>query len=202
MALPERTTHSSRRQTIARAGVWGHEMDFSATIREPSLPPFPLPHTHKPELFSLYEEEPGGVRPDRLFAVSGPQERVQQHTVDQIVDAVLGLPTLDAPVLLMVEQLVDVLQLFDGLIPVAEQVFEVPKIILEKIPSRCSVREPQLAEQLVDVPTTSPALVPAPRMEDQLVEVPPIVPHVVPQSFFAGTGGYVWSQIFGPPTGG
>ena len=88
--------------------------------------------------------------------------------------------------------------------PVAEQVVEAPKIILENIPSRRSAREPQLAEQLVDVPTLSTALVLAPRVEDQLVEVPPIVPHVVPQSFFAGADGYGWAQISGPvgSTGG
>ena len=34
-----------------------------------------------------------GSRPDRLLDVCGPQERVQRHTVDQTVDAVLGLPT-------------------------------------------------------------------------------------------------------------
>ena len=34
-----RTHHSSRGQTIARAGVWGHELNCTATIRDP------LPHT-------------------------------------------------------------------------------------------------------------------------------------------------------------
>ena len=53
--------------------------------------------------------------------------------MDQIVDAVPGLPTLDGPVPLMVEQLVDVLQLVDALIPVAEQVIDVPKIFIERI---------------------------------------------------------------------
>ena len=46
--------------------------------------PGPLPP--QPELFSLYEVEPGGERPDQLFAVSGPQARVQRRTVQQIVD--------------------------------------------------------------------------------------------------------------------
>ena len=50
----------------------------------------------------------------------------------------------------MVEQLVDVLQFVDALVPVAEQV---PKIILENILVRTMVRQPQLAEQLVEVPT-------------------------------------------------
>ena len=66
---------------------------------------------------------------------------------------------------------------------------EVCRLLDILIPSR-------LAEQLVEVPTPSPALV-APRMEDQLVEVPPIVPHVVPQSFLAGADGHCWAQISG-----
>ena len=96
---------------------------------------------------------PQGGQPAPLSEVAGWQDRVQRHTVDQIVDAVPGLPTLDGPVPLMVEQLVDVLQLFDALIPVTEQVIDVPKIFIERIPPRTSVREPQLAEQLVEVPT-------------------------------------------------
>ena len=118
--------------------------------------------------------------------------------MDQTVDAVPGLPTLVAPVPLMVEQLVDVLRFVDALVPVAEQVIEVPKIILKNIPLRRLVRDPQLAEQLVDVPTPSPAHAPVPRMEDQLVEVPQIVTHIVPQSLFVSTDGYVWSQLSGP----
>ena len=60
---------------------------------------------------------------------------------------------LDAPVPQTVEQLPDVLRFFDTLIPVAEQVIDVPKIFIERIPPRTSVREPRLAEQLVEVPT-------------------------------------------------
>ena len=39
MALVQSTHHSSRGQTIARAGVWGREMNCTATIRDP--PPHP-----------------------------------------------------------------------------------------------------------------------------------------------------------------
>ena len=39
MALAESTHHSSRGQTIARAGVWGREMNYTATIRDPLSPP-------------------------------------------------------------------------------------------------------------------------------------------------------------------
>ena len=70
----------------------------------------PGPPTPQPELFSLYEEEPGGTRPDRLSDVR-PQERVQRCTVEQLVDSPPVVPSLDAPVPLMAEQLVDVLSL-------------------------------------------------------------------------------------------
>ena len=163
-------------------------MNYTATIRDPPTP--------QPELFSLYDEEPGGSRPDRIPTLSGPQERVQRHTVDQIFDALSFLPTLDTPVPLMVEQLVDVLRFVDALVPDSEQVIEVPKIILENIPPRRLVRDPQLAEQLVAVPTPFPAHVPVPRMEDQLVEVPQT--HIVPRSFFVSTDRNIWCQLRGP----
>ena len=93
----------------------------------------------------------GGSRPDRLEHVSGPQERVQRHFVEQLVEPVRGVPVLDAPVPQMVDQLVDVLKIFDrGL---TEQVIEVPKDTLQDVvPHHAALRVPQLAEQLVDVP--------------------------------------------------
>ena len=67
-----------------------------------------------------------------------------------------------------------VLQFFATCQPVvAEQIVDVPKIILENIPSRRLCREPQLAEQLVEVPTIlTPSFI---RML-QNVDTP--VPHV------------------------
>ena len=62
------------------------------------------------------------------------------------------LQILDAPVPQMGEQLVDNLRFFDALLPVAKQVIDVPKNFLEDIPSRRLCREPQLVEQLVEVP--------------------------------------------------
>ena len=41
------------------------------------------------------------ARPDWLTPVSGPQERVQRHIVEQVADSVPGLPSLVAPVPLM-----------------------------------------------------------------------------------------------------
>ena len=60
---------------------------------------------------------------------------------------------LDAPVTQMVEQLPDVMRFFDFLLPVPEQVIEVPKILLDDVPMRAVLRATQLAEQLVEVPT-------------------------------------------------
>ena len=67
------------------------------------------------ELFSLFEEELGGTRPDRLSDVR-PKERVQRHTVEHLTDLVRFAPmvqVLDALAPLVVEQLVDVLALVE-----------------------------------------------------------------------------------------
>ena len=77
-----------------------------------------------------------------------PQGRSLRHFVGH-----LPAPSLDVPVLQMVDQLVDVFRFFDTLCPVAEQVIDVPKIFLDDIPARRLCREPQLVEQLVEVPT-------------------------------------------------
>ena len=89
----------------------------------------------------------------------------------------LGYRCSMVPVPLMVEQLVDVLHLFDALIPVAEQVIDVPKIFIERIPPRTSVREPQLAEQLVEVPTIV-SFSSLQRIMEHNVDIPVSVPSV------------------------
>ena len=144
-----------------------------------------------------------GTRPAPLLEVL-PQVGVQRHTMNQIVDAVPGLPTLDGPVPLMVEQLVDVLQLFDALIPVAEQVIDVPKIFIKRIPPRTSVREPQLAEQLVEVPTIV-SFSSLQRIMEQTVDIP--VPqgggrHADLQGFLRGQSSTGVEQIVDIPGGG
>ena len=85
---------------------------------------------------------------DRLLDVSGPQERVQRHTVDQyldavsptfgvlqrtveqLVDSVPVVPLLDTPVPQMVDRLVDVLKIIDTTSSV-EQVIKVPMITFQ-----------------------------------------------------------------------
>ena len=63
--------HSAPRgQKTARSGVWGHEQNYTATIRDPPSPTT----TPQPELFSL-EEEPGGGRPAPLSGQGGAARR-------------------------------------------------------------------------------------------------------------------------------
>ena len=92
----------------------------------------------------------GGGRPPSLVDVR-PQGRLQQRTVEQIVDPVLSVPMLHDAVPHMVEQLVDFLAPLD--VRVAEQVIEVPKIVCPPRGARTVLCAPQMAEQLVAVPT-------------------------------------------------
>ena len=76
--------------------------------------------------------------------------------MEHIVDFVRVAPIvqiLDAPVSQTVEQLPDILHFFDALTPAPEQVIEVPKILLRTSPFRAVLRDTQLVEQLVEVPT-------------------------------------------------
>ena len=103
------------------------------------------------EFFSLYEEELGCTRPDRLSEVR-PQGRVQRHTVEQIVDSPQVVPSLDVPVPQRENQLVEACRHLD--LPIPEQAIEVPKISSSRQSHRRRVRfAEQTAEQLVEVPT-------------------------------------------------
>ena len=53
----------------------------------------------------------------------------------------------------MVEQLPDILRFFDTLTPDPDPAIAVPKILLDDVSMRAAVRETQLVEQLVEVPT-------------------------------------------------
>ena len=54
---------------------------------------------------------------------------------------------------MMVEQLPDIMHFFDTLTLDPEQAVEVPKILPDDVPMRTAVRDTQLAEQLIEVPT-------------------------------------------------
>ena len=154
-----------RRQMMARSGEWGRD------VLHGQVPEHPTAQAAGTQYFAMdVDEVPAtGSRPDRLAGVR-PQ-RVQQHSADQIVDTAPALPILDVPVPLMGEQLVDVLRFFDTLCPVAE-VIDVPKIPLEDIPARRLCREPQLVEQLVEVPTVVSYSSLLQRTVEQHVDIP------------------------------
>ena len=181
-ALATSLHHSSRGQRKARAGEEESETKYTAKFRTTPPP--------QPVLFSLYDEEPGGRRPASLAEPPGPLERVQRHTMEHIVDFVCFAPTLqilDAPVPQTVEQLPDILRFFDTLTPDPEQVIEVPKISPEDVSMRTAVREPQLVEQLVEVPTlVSPSLPVDVKEEDTIVAV------------VCDAVGRTWFQVSGP----
>ena len=94
MALAESTHHAAPRgQKMARAGgvrdVLHGEVPEEPTPQEPGTRYFGLDDDGRvPEL--------GGSRPDRLLSVSGPEERVQRHTVEQNIDTFAAVPMLDA----------------------------------------------------------------------------------------------------------
>ena len=127
MALAGSQHHTSRGQKTARAG--GEALDAL--------------HGHVSEA-----PLPQGSRPAPLAEVAGWQTRVLQHVVEH-----LSVLALDVPVPQMVDQLPDIEQFFRVLSLDAEQVIEVPKIQPFDVPARTAVRVPQLAEQLVEVPT-------------------------------------------------
>ena len=118
-----------------RSTLWSHETSVAGDT----------------EFFSLFEDELGGTRPDRLFEVR-PQEWDQRRTMVQIVDSPQVVRSLDVPVPQMENQLVEACRRLD--LPIAEQATEVPKIPSS---SRRSRRRwvplvQQTAEQLVEVP--------------------------------------------------
>ena len=92
--------------------------------------------------------------------------------MQQIVDAVPLVPFLDDPAPQMVEQLPDVLQFFRALSPDPEQDIEVPKIFPDDVHTRTAVRDTQLAEQLVEVPTIVSYFSSLQRTMEQTVDIP------------------------------
>ena len=134
-----------RAQTTDRAGEAAHRAPRRQRTRAAG----------EAVIFELFDEDTAGLRPG-VLAEPRPQEWVQRHTMEHIVDFVCCSPMvqiLDALVPQTLEQLPDVLQFFDRLATVPEQVIEVPKTLPEDVPRRAVLRDPQLAEQLVEVPT-------------------------------------------------
>ena len=112
---------------------------------------------------------PAAARPAPLLEVL-PQARVQQRTVEQIVDPVPVVPLLHVFAPQMVEQLVDILAPLD--FRVAEQVIEVPKIVCPPRAARTVLRAPQTADQLVEVPTIISYSSLLQRTVEQIADIP------------------------------
>ena len=145
MALAECQLRSAQRQKKARAREEEREMHYTAAFRTTVPPPVP-------ELFDLFEE-PGGCGPTCCWSRRGRKNECCSTPWSTL------MPSAHLCRFSMLlfrgweNSLVDILRFFDTLCPVAEQVIDVPKIILEDIPTRTPVRDPQLVEQLVEVPS-------------------------------------------------
>ena len=146
-ALATSLHHSSRGQRKARAGEGESELNHTAKDRKTPPP--------QPVLFQLYEEEPGGRRPASLAEPPGPQEQVQRHTMEQLADVAPMVPSLAVPEPQMVDQLVAMVKHVDSVVP--EQIIAVPQISWPSRFPRTVLREPQKAEQLVEVPVPAPS---------------------------------------------
>ena len=129
----------------------------------------------------------GGRRPGVLKEPEPPNvvDRVQRHTVEQRIELTPLVQILDAPVPQKVEQLLEVLRRLD--IEVPAQVIEVPQISQDSIRERlvdCDLRHPQMAEQLMEVPTVLPLALLQQQSAEQTVDIP--VPHGDLQGFLPG----------------
>ena len=74
-----------------------------------------------------------------------------RHVLEDLGELAPLVQILDLPVPQMVDNVLDALRILVR--PMAVQVIEVPKLLIDVIPARSLVPEPQTAEQLVEVPT-------------------------------------------------
>ena len=103
--------------------------------------------------FELFDEDTARWRPGP-FVDPRPQERVLQHTLEHADDVCPFVQILYALVPQTGEQLVHFFKFLDAQSPVG-QVIDVPKISQDRTQQRLvdNLRQPQMAEQLVEVPT-------------------------------------------------
>ena len=174
MALAAALHHSSGRvhagygaprglKTATRAREEGHEDKHDARRRQ--MPPPPQ------AFFQLFDEEDAdkGMRPASLAEPRGPQERVQLRTVEHIADVGPWCRFWIFPVPQKVERLADFLVLLDTQTPVE------PKISNDSIQPRlvdCDLRRPQMAEQLVEVPTVLSCALLQQQTAEQIIDIP------------------------------
>ena len=90
--------------------------------------------------------------PGRHISLAAAQPGVLRHIAEQINEFFVLVQVLDAPVLQLWDQVVELLQKIDAP-ALVEQVLAVPTISLDRIPQRSACRRPRRAEQLVEVPS-------------------------------------------------
>ena len=154
----ERAGAATRRRERRLRSWWRHErmtvaMELAVATHH-SSPKGGWPGATHDALRGQTKASSGGRRPGVLKEPEPPNvvERVLRHTVDQFVVAVPLVPVLDVPVPQMAGTVLDFCRTLD--LPVDEQVITVPKFSPERVPQRLVERcFPQLAEQLVEVPT-------------------------------------------------
>ena len=108
-------------------------------------------------------------RPLPLVEVQ-PSVRAQRHIVEDLGEIAPLVQILDLPVSQMVDSVTDILRLLDR--PIAEQVIAVPTVSCSSCPLRPCVPEPQLADQLVEVPTVLTPTRIALQIAEQIVDTP------------------------------
>ena len=134
-----------------------------------------------------------------------------RHVVEDLGSVCPVVQILDLPVPHMMDQFAELLnleedvldagRLVDRYFQVPELVIEVPKFIIKDVPMRTSVPEPQLAEQLVEVPTIV-SFSSLQRIMEQTVDIP--VPkgggrHADLQGFLRGQNSTGFEQIVDVP---
>ena len=123
-----------------------------------------------------------------------PQVRDRRHTG---VGYEIG-QRLDVPVPQMGELLPNIVQFFAAQLPVvAEPVIEVPQILLDRIPQRLGdrLRQPQMVEQLVHVPTVVSYSSLQQLTAEQIVDIP--VPGRAGGGERGGLQGFSWTGFNG-----
>ena len=162
MVLSEIKHHTSRGQNKDRTTGEENVLNSTAKLRKT-----PHPAAAATENDPMVLDEGGvlaaGGLPAPLSEVAGRQGKVVRHVLEDLGSVCPVVQILDLPVPHMMDQLAELLnleedvldagRLVDHCFQVPELVIEVPKISLDVIPLRSLVPEPQLAEQLVVVPT-------------------------------------------------
>ena len=140
---------AARHHSSGREGVEGETYD--------------VPRRQKPP--------PPGSLPAPLSEVAGRQEVLVRDSGKQLIDDLPSVQILDAPMPQMAGTVLDFCRTLD--LPVDEQVITMPKFSTERVPQRLVERcFPQLAEQLVEVPTVLSYSLHQQRTAEQIIGFP------------------------------